>query len=85
MTYDNRNRGSIWKNERKETDAHPDFTGTLNVDGVEYWVNAWKRKEGAAPKAPALTFSVRPKEAKADHQGERPKPRKPSDDDFIPF
>lgn len=62
MPYDNTNRGSIWKNDRKETENHPDFTGTLNVDGQEFWVSAWKRKEGAAAKAPALTFTVKPKE-----------------------
>ena len=60
---DNTNRGAIWKNEKKEKDTHPDFTGSLNVDGVEYWVNAWRRKEDAPAKAPALSFSVRPKDA----------------------
>ncbi len=65
MAYDNTNRGSIWKNEKKETDSHPDFTGSLNVDGVDYWVSAWRRKEGAAEKAPALSFSVKPKEQKS--------------------
>jgi hypothetical protein len=66
--YDNTNRGSIWKNDKKEKDSHPDFTGSLNVNGVEYWVSAWKRKEGASAKAPALSFSVKPK----DEQGTRP-------------
>lgn len=64
MTYDNRNRGAIWKNDDKQDDKHPDFKGSLNVDGVEYWVSAWKRKEGAAAKAPALSFTVKPKEDK---------------------
>ena len=62
MTYDNTNRGQIWKNEKKTTESHPDFTGTLNVNGVEFYVSAWKRKEGANPKAPALSFTVKPKE-----------------------
>ena len=62
--YDNTNRGSIWKNEEKETDKHPDFKGSLDVGGVQYWVSAWKRKEGASPKAPALSFSIKPKEEK---------------------
>ena len=61
--FDNTNRGSIWKNDKKETEKHPDFTGSLNVDGVEYWVSAWKRKPDANPKAPALSFSIKPKEA----------------------
>lgn len=88
MPHDNTNRGAIWKNEKKEQDTHPDFTGSLNVDGVEYWVSAWKRKEGAAPKAPALSFSVKPKEQRS--QAPRAKPGRPSPDDdmggdSIPF
>lgn len=62
MTYDNTNRGAIWKNDDKREDNHPDFKGSINVAGVEYWVSAWKRKEGAAAKAPALSFSVKPKD-----------------------
>jgi hypothetical protein len=91
MAYDNTNRGSIWKNKKKERDTHPDFTGSINVEGVEYWVNAWRRKEDANPSAPAMTFTVRPKETKADHQNERPAVRKSSADmgremdDEIPF
>jgi len=64
MSYDKTNRGSIWKNDKKETDNHPDFTGSLDVDGVEYWVSAWKRKPDANPKAPSLSFSIKPKESK---------------------
>jgi len=62
--FDNTNRGSIWGNDRKESDKHPDFTGSLNVEGVEYWVSAWKRKPDASAKAPALSFSIKPKEDK---------------------
>lgn len=64
MAYDNTNRGSIWKNKKKEKDTHPDFTGSLNVAGVDYWVSAWKRKEDASPDSPALSFSVKPKDEK---------------------
>jgi hypothetical protein len=55
--YDNTNRGQIWGNEKKrEGKQDPDFTGSLNVDGREYWISAWKRKEGASAKAPALSL-----------------------------
>lgn len=66
--YDNTNRGILSKNERKEKDTHPDHKGTLNVDGVEYWLDAWvkvrndgsgkffslsvKRKDGQATQPP---------------------------------
>lgn len=88
--YDQTNRGGIWKNEKKrEGKQDADFTGSLNVNGVEYWVNAWKRKEGANPKAAALSFSIRLK----DDQGQQPAPKRQDpagrnddmDGDTIPF
>ncbi len=66
MSYDNTNRGQIWKNDKKEKDTHPDFKGSVNVEGVEFWVSAWKRKPDAHPKAPALSFSIQKKEDKPD-------------------
>ncbi len=84
--YDNTNRGSIWKNDKKEKDTHPDFTGSLDVNGVEFWVSAWKRKEGASPKAPALSFSVKPKEeAQAPQRTGNAPSANPYPDDAIPF
>ena len=97
--FDNTNRGSIWKNDKKTTDNHPDFTGSLNVGGVEYWVSAWKRKEGAAAKAPALSFSIKPKDEQPQQsisQRAMPKGRDPISsgpghvrhndmDDDVPF
>lgn len=97
MAYDNTNRGAIWKNDDKREDKHPDFTGSLNVAGVEYWVSAWKRKEGAAAKSPALSFSIKPKEEQTKEQSisQRAMPKRPdrissggNDDmggDGIPF
>jgi hypothetical protein len=36
------------RNDKKETEKHPDFKGSINVDGVDYWLSAWVRegKEG---------------------------------------
>ena len=70
--HDNSNRGAIWRNEKKEKDTHPDFTGSLDVDGVQYWVSAWKRKDGAGPKAPALSFSVKPKDEAPARAAKKP-------------
>ena len=83
--YDNTNRGSIWPNDKKETENHPDFTGSLNVEGKEYWVSGWKRKPDANPKAPSLSFSVKAKE----QQAPAPQPAQPAADesafDDLPF
>ena len=73
--YSNENRGSIWKNDTKTTENHPDFKGSLNVNGVDYWVSAWKRKEGANPKAPAMSFTVKPKEEQQQSITQRATPK----------
>lgn len=85
MDYDNTNRGAIWKNEDKESDTHPDFKGQLNVNGVEFWVSAWKRKPDASEKSPALSFSIKPKDERPQTKGSKPagRPQRPTDD--IPF
>lgn len=64
MSFDN--RGAVWPNTRKAKDTDPDFTGTLEVDGVEYGVNAWHKADGASPGAPAMKFSVYKKKAKGE-------------------
>lgn len=62
MEYDNSNRGAIWPNKKKEKDTQPDFTGSLDVDGVDHWVSAWKRKPGDGDKSPSLKFSIKVKD-----------------------
>jgi hypothetical protein len=79
--YDNNNRGSIWKNEKKVTDKHPDFTGKATIVGVDYYVSAWKRGPNDNPKAPALRFSVTAVEDVA--QREVQKARDIVDDGFV--
>ena len=81
--YDNTNRGSIWPNDRKESDRHPDFTGSLDVEGKQYWVSAWKRKPDANPKAPSLSFSIQAKDDVATKAPAAPA-KDPLEDD-IPF
>jgi uncharacterized protein (DUF736 family) len=51
--------GSIWVNDKKTADNHPDRTGSIMVAGIEYWINGWlkKTKDGK----PYLSLSVKPK------------------------
>lgn len=62
MSYDNTNKGAIWGNKDKQSDKHPDFKGSINIDGVEYWLSGWKRDPQGNPNAPAVKFSVQRKE-----------------------
>jgi predicted DNA-binding WGR domain protein len=54
--YDNDLRGVLFKNDRKESDRHPDYKGSAEVDGVEYWIAAWI-KEGKKGKFMSLSFT----------------------------
>jgi hypothetical protein len=84
MAYDNTNSGILSRNERKEKDTHPDHTGQLNVEGVDYYVSAWikERKDGTGK---FFSLSIKPKgEAQA-----KAAPAKQSSgggmDDDVPF
>lgn len=50
MAYDNTNSGILARNENRKTDNHPEYTGSLNVDGVDYWVSAWVNEGKAGGK-----------------------------------
>jgi hypothetical protein len=77
MAYELRdNSGSLFRNEDQ---SKSEYSGTVMIAGVEYWINAWV-KEGKKGKFFSLSF--RPKQ-------ERPEPRtqewKEELDDEIPF
>ena len=56
MAYEQRdNSGSVFVNDRKEKDTHPDRTGTAMIDGISYYVSGWI-KEGAKGKFMSLSF-----------------------------
>ena len=84
--YDNTNRGAIWKNDKKETDKHPDFRGEMEVTAPgKYWVSAWRRAPGAPDKAPALSFALTPKEAQSAKPSSNEMFPKDIQEDDLPF
>lgn len=59
MAYEQRdNSGTLFTNDRKEKDTHPDFNGTAMVDGKEYYISAWT-KEGKKGEFFSLSFSAK--------------------------
>lgn len=90
MEKEKDNRGAIWPNKRRESDKHPHFTGSMTIDGKEYYVSAWKKGADAKENAPSLSFSVKLKEppsnAGATNSGAAARPATADfPDDDIPF
>ena len=82
MEYDNSNRGSIFKNDKKEEEKHPDMTGSLNVNGTDYWISEWKKTSKAG--TGFLSLSVRPKQETTRQSSQPTKKAKKDDlDDFF--
>jgi hypothetical protein len=61
--YDNTNSGALFKDERKAKPEDRDYSGTINVDGAEYWVSGFLKTSKAGKKYLALT--VKPKETQS--------------------
>ena len=64
MAYEIRElSGSLFKNEKKTEEKHPQMQGSCLIDGVEYWISAWT-KDGAKGRWQSLAFKR--KDAKPD-------------------
>ena len=89
MGYDNSNRGAMWPNVDRMSERHPDFSGSLDVNGKKYWVSGWRKKEGANPAAPMITFTIKEKENAGGMTQEPVREPAPSSDhkfdDDLPF
>ena len=77
--YDN--SGALFKNDRKGNPSQPDYKGSLNVGGVEYWLSAWI-KEGQ--KGKFMSLSINPKDQQQERR-EPPKQQRRDDFEEPPF
>ena len=84
MQYDNTNKGAIFKNEDKKIDNHPDYKGSLDVNGVELWVSGWiKTSEKTGKKF--MSLSVKPKGAAPVQKASTPSSGFDDMDSDVPF
>ena len=86
MGYDNTNKGVLFKNKKKEADNHPDYNGSINIDGTEYWLSAWINTTKDGMKYMALSKGEVREPKGGSSQNERTNHADNSfEDDDIPF
>lgn len=97
--FDNTNRGVLFVNDRKQPgDNKPDRSGTLNVEGVEYFFDGWIKKSTAGATFMSVSVKRKDKQSGQQHQqaalpAARPAPTRPAaptgggfdDLDDVPF
>ena len=82
--YDDTNRGVLFKNDRKETERQPDYTGKINVKGTEQRLAGWIRQSKAGKSFLSISVSDPMPEDRHDAAPEA----KPTTDDLndeVPF
>ena len=82
--YDQTNSGALFVNDKKTQENHPNMRGTLNVEGVEYWVSAWTKTSKSGMRFQSLALTR--KEQQAAPQRQAAPQQAPADfDDDLPF
>ena len=80
--YDNTNRGALFKNTRKEKDTNPDYNGSINIEGKEYWLSGWI-KDGS--KGKFFSLSVKEKEGQQQQRSQSQRQAPSAADTFSDF
>ena len=78
------NSGSLFKNDRKEKDTHPDSKGSAIIGGVEYWVSAWRKTGTGGTQFLSLAFKKKERQETPIAPTHAPRAEAPADAD-IPF
>lgn len=89
MERDTTNKGALWINTKKTMRTQPDFTGKLDVGGVEYRIAMWNY-DSNNPSAPEFNIQITPmdevRRIAAQRKDATPAPSNFDDfDDDIPF
>lgn len=69
MPYEQKDMsGSLFRNEKKETESQPNARGSAKINGVDYWVSAWTKKDKNGNPWQSLAFTAKEQQATAEPQ-----------------
>tara|TARA_R110001599_G_scaffold252043_1_gene452114 strand:- start:35 stop:304 length:270 start_codon:yes stop_codon:yes gene_type:complete len=60
MEYQRKNNeGALFKNDKKETDSHPDYKGSAIINDSDYWVSGWINVSSAGAKYMKFSYTAK--------------------------
>ena len=48
--------GALFRNDRKESEQHPDYNGNAKINNIDYWLNGWIKQTKTGAKYLSLSF-----------------------------
>jgi hypothetical protein len=76
---------SLFKNDRKEKETHPDYAGSIMVNGVEHYLNAWLKEGKNGKFFSGVIGKEKPRKDNFTPKGADELPKPALVDDEIPF
>jgi hypothetical protein len=62
--YDNNLTGALFKNDKAGNEKRPDYKGSAEIEGVQYWVSGWIRSpKSGGDKFMSLKFEAKESQA----------------------
>jgi len=84
MAYEQRdNSGTVFNNDKKQSEKHPDVKGDAMIGGVAYWVSGWRKTSSKGTKFLSLSFT--PKDETAQSRGRGKPSYQEAPEDEAPF
>jgi len=90
--YDDNLKGALFKNEKRDKESQPNYRGSCEINGEEFWISAWIKEISKGQRAGEMFMSLS-FQAKEDNRSRgRSSPARPAPvdngddlDDKIPF
>lgn len=76
--------GSLFKNDDKTEDKHPNAKGSALINGVAFWVAAWTKTDKNGNKYQSLAFKPK-EEAKANTEAKKRMEKAVDEEEDLPF